>query len=305
MMIETVPFIHMESQGTSCTSYLSPRRHTLGVIVFILFLCDQNYALLNPPNIQLPLRYKKTSGIFNPQQLYHQELSHSQSDTSLSIFFRKSSNDPDKIDASRDKSKARKEKGVLDTIRKPFKKKTEIKASYIDTNAIERSRGSTRVPEKGNACRIIESSFKGFFERRSSHMLNLEVHTDPHTNSIFKLLRGKIGRVHVNFDRLAFPRIKISGGGQISLPKDISFALLSIPSSIQRGFNVKRFPSDFELEANNVIFSQDDLKESFWIKKGVELLLTRILKSVMVRIMGGVAVASSSVETIEILVSTA
>ena len=134
-------------------------------------------------------------------------------------------------------------------------------------------------------------------------MLHLNVHADPQTNSLRKLfLRGKIGKVHVNFDRLAFPRIKISGGGQFRLPKDVSFAWLStMPGSFPFG-NVKRFPSNFELEANNVIFTQEDVQDSFWIRRGLELLLNRILKSMVVRTMGGIAVVAAKVHSVDILV---
>lgn len=272
-------------------------------ICFLLFyqlLIDHIEAFISSPNNIL----KSTAQC--PLSLPEDQI---RGNTSLNIFFRKNSNDHDKKSIAEDKIIIRSPDDERSSSRswrffkKSPKKRTAIRSTYVDTTAMldNTNQIRPRTKEKKTGCRIIEHHALAFFQRRSVHLLNLKIDADPYTNSFSRLIRGKIGKLNVNFDRIALPRIKISGGGQFRLPYGATFSLLSIPSFIQNSFNIKRFRSDFELEANQVIFTEDDVKESFWIRKGVELLLNRILKAIVVRTMGGVAVVKSVVKTVEIL----
>ena len=274
---------------------------------------DSNLIRLTPstsPNLSSSsLTYPKRTNNFERNA----NNQHRKKTTSLNVFFRKNANEQNekkqkdtRMNRRNEDGEGLKSRNFFYRIKKPFKKITAIRSTYIDSppslvaeNLAERD----KEIEKRTGCRIVESTFLGFFQRRSSFAQHLTVHADPKSNSLSRLLRGKIGTVHVNFDRLVFPRIQISGGGQFRLPNGFNFALLSVPSAIQTNFGIKRFTSSFELEANNVIFIQEDVMTSFWIRRGVELLLNRILKSVVVRTMGGVAVVSSAVKVVEILVS--
>lgn len=307
-----------KSRSRSCiisqTSDLKRVKHSLFTLtskaksVFFLLLCSYrvNAFTLTVDNSRTP-RNLPSSSFVSPKESFGDSTS-----TSLHVFFRKSSNDPDGGKIREEKLKAISQKdgkiiqsrGLMHNLKKPFVKRTDLQSAYADTAPALHLNQMSEQPKRGAGARIVESNGLGFFQRRSSHSQNLEVHADPSTNSLSRLLRGKIGRVHVNFDRLVFPRIKISGGGQFCLPHGCSFALLSIPHKIQTSFGVKRFTENFELEANNVIFTQDDVMNSFWIRKGLELLLNRILKCVIVRTMGGVAVIKCSVDTVKILVCT-
>lgn len=190
---------------------------------------------------------------------------------------------------------------------------TPNKNSLVLQGKIEAKEESSRA-----ICKYLEERTKIFFVNRSTHHLNLRVQADPRSNSFSRFIRGKIGTIHINFDRLALPKIKISGGGQFSLVRGADVQMLSFVNVLQqlsgtavpqneyvpKVLSIKRFSSPFDLQATNLILIQDDVMSSIWIKQGLRILLNRILKRIVVRTMGNLAVVAVDVETVEILVST-
>lgn len=238
-----------------------------------------------------------------------------QSWSSLNVLFRKSSNKKigsDSPDANTE-NVCHEIKGIVSAREKKKSFNTEIRCTSVaqiadlDTrNMIREELPPTTLMDNErksttSGCRVVESQMEGFFRRRSQHMKNLQVHADKCSNSLLRLLRGIVGTVHVTFDRLAFKKITMSGG-EFSIPDGAEFALLSLNPGPTNW--VKRYPKDFRIQATNVIFNQDDVMNSFYIKRGIELMLRRILKNLLVRTMGStVQIQSVEVTKVEILES--
>jgi len=235
-----------------------------------------------------------------------------QSWSSLNVLFRKSSNklkkDGEEMPKAEDlidgqaSAKPREKRLRHFPLKNPFRtairstamgRSTDLDTSTnIHTPSSQQESGSlynnnvnsNNRSSRNTGCRIVETQAEGFFRRRSAHMSNLRIYADPLSNSLSRLIRGVVGTVHVTFDRLAFNKISMSGGGRFSIPNGADFALLSLNPGPTNW--VKRFPNDFRLDATSVIFTQEDIMNSFYIKRGIELMLNRILKTVLVRTMG-------------------
>jgi hypothetical protein len=122
---------------------------------------------------------------------------------------------------------------------------------------------------------------------------NLIVECDP-TSSVLQFLRGHFYcDATINLDRIVFGNFQISGG-QLQARNFclnlFSFAPITIPMAAS-----PRYPNQFDLIAQNLTFTQEDLWESSCIRNGLRRLMTRILKQ------KGLSAMNVSLQSIQIL----
>jgi len=126
---------------------------------------------------------------------------------------------------------------------------------------------------------------------KGSH-INMEVQCDPSTN-LLDVARGYFcGDASVDFDRIVFGPIRMSGG-RIEAHK-MGLNLYTFAPLFKGG---PRFPHAFDFVAKNITFTQEDLFESNCIRNGLRRLLTRILQS------RGLRPSTISIDSISILPS--
>ena len=128
-----------------------------------------------------------------------------------------------------------------------------------------------------NPGRIVEGALTNFVHRHAIHTLNLRISSRSlNTTGAFPLLlRGDVGELDVSFDRLAFPSLKLSGGGTIR-----ALGLTVNPCSFLpvTGRFARRFRDPFELQALGCVFTQEDIRNSSLLRDGLGMLLERIVK---------------------------
>lgn len=109
---------------------------------------------------------------------------------------------------------------------------------------------------------------------KSSHV-NMTI--ECHPRSGLDLLRGHFrSDAAVDFDRIVFPAIRMSGGRLEA--ERLALNLWSFtPDLIPMGS--MRYPNQFDFVAHDITFTQADLFESNCIRNGLRRLLTRILKN--------------------------
>jgi hypothetical protein len=122
---------------------------------------------------------------------------------------------------------------------------------------------------------------------------NLIVECDP-TSGVLQFLRGQFYcDATINLDRIVFGNFQVSGG-QLQAKNFclnlFSFAPINIPMAAS-----PRYPNRFDLIAQNLTFTQDDLWESTCIRNGLRRLMTRILKQ------KGLSAMNVSLRSIQIL----
>jgi hypothetical protein len=159
------------------------------------------------------------------------------------------------------------------------------------------------VVEKGSPfVRITRKTFEKILTERldkwsNGTNINMSVECDP-TSTLLQLLRGQFHcDATVNLDRIVFGNIRFSGG-QLQAKNFgvnlLSFAPNTLPLPLAPS---PRFPRQFDLVAQNLTCTQDDLCESSCIRNGLRRLLTRILKN------RGLAALNVSIQSIQVLQS--
>lgn len=143
---------------------------------------------------------------------------------------------------------------------------------------------------------LIEANVLRRLKKWTHHMRNVKVQARLDEKFLFcAILRGEIrSDVRVDFDRLAFPNLKISAGGRIDVNR-CSLSLLSLVPRVNNIYPGRRFTRPFEFHAQGCTLTQDDILESTCLRNGLQNLLNRILTRY--------AYSTASVETVQILVS--
>mmetsp|Transcript_10184 Transcript_10184/g.13253 ORF Transcript_10184/g.13253 Transcript_10184/m.13253 type:complete len:590 (-) Transcript_10184:66-1835(-) len=141
---------------------------------------------------------------------------------------------------------------------------------------------------------MVENALYNRLSRWTDHMRNVNVQARPRDRFLYRsLLRMTIeSDLRVDFDRLAFPNLKISAGGRI----DVNGCSISVPSilpHIGQIYPGRRFVRPFEFHATNCTLTQDDVLESPCIINGLQTLLNRILQRY--------AYSTAKVETVQII----
>src|SRR3569832_2343662 len=128
---------------------------------------------------------------------------------------------------------------------------------------------------------VAENILTGLIDRitKGQH-IKLDVHCAPNGNAL-DLLRGHFqSDASVEFDRLVFPCIRISGGRLEAQRLAVNLWSFT-PSASSSRRRRRRYPNQFDFVAHDVKFTQDDLFESNCIRNGLRRLLVRILKKHM------------------------
>lgn len=104
---------------------------------------------------------------------------------------------------------------------------------------------------------------------------NMIVECDP-TSNILQFIRGQFHcDATIILDRIVFSNFQVSGGQLQAKNFCLNlFSFLRIPIAAS-----PRYPNQFELHAQNMTLTQEDLWESSCIRNGLRRLMTRILKS--------------------------
>ena len=105
--------------------------------------------------------------------------------------------------------------------------------------------------------------------------MNLKIKSDATSRSAV-LLRGELGSVRATFDRLSFPSLKLSGGGTITAT-DLNLNTASFVPALGRF--VRRWSHPFTLRATDCVLTQEDLRTSRCIRRGLTNLGNRILRN--------------------------
>ena len=169
----------------------------------------------------------------------------------------------------------------------------EIRGSQTISLSLDDDKDNTK---ESALQKLIEKSVYNRLKVWSTHMRNVEVKARLHNHFVFRaLLRGQIrSDVRAKFDRLAFPNLKISGGGRIDV-NGCALSLLSIAPGIGDIYNGKRYVQPFEFYVD-CILNQDDIFQSSCIKNGLQNLLNRILRRF--------SFSAAAVESVEIMVGS-
>lgn len=157
------------------------------------------------------------------------------------------------------------------------------------------------VVERGSPfARITRMAFENMLTERLDRWsngthTNLNVECDP-TSNLLQFLRGQFHcDAIVNLDRIVFGSIRVSGG-QLQAKNFclnlFSFAPMNV---IPLTAPAPRYPNQFDLLAQNLTFTQEDLCESPCIRNGLKRILTRILKN------RGLAALKISIRSIQVL----
>jgi hypothetical protein len=157
----------------------------------------------------------------------------------------------------------------------------------------------TNIIDKGSPfVRITRKTFQKILMERLDKWSkgmnsNIIVECDP-TSNILQFFRGQFHcDATINLDRIIFGNIQISGG-QLQAKNFclnlFSFAPFTFPLAPS-----PRFPSQFDLLAQNMTFTQDDLWESSCIRNGLRRLIKRILKN------RGLTAMNVSIQSIRVL----
>lgn len=135
--------------------------------------------------------------------------------------------------------------------------------------------------------------------------MNLKIKSDATSRSAV-LLRGELGSVRATFDRLSFASLKLSGGGTITAT-DLNLNTASFVPALGRF--VRRWSHPFTLRATDCVLTQEDLRTSRCIRRGLTNLGNRILRNLaamgdaspldVVRIDRGARLSVSTVEVVD------
>jgi hypothetical protein len=178
---------------------------------------------------------------------------------------------------------------------------SDVDADAEDDEVSLEAEGDGRSPLTRITSSVAESILTGLVDRLSkgSHV-NLSVKCAPNGNA-YDLLRGHFqSDASVTFDRLVFPCIRMSGGRLEAHRLAInlwSFTRSPLSASQPTTARRRRYPSQFDFVAHDMIFTQDDLFQSNCIRNGLRRLLVRILKNHM-------SLSSVSITSIRILTTS-
>jgi hypothetical protein len=142
-----------------------------------------------------------------------------------------------------------------------------------------------------------ESFLYGLFEKWSVEPAeSLQVHVKPRGNVLRRILLGKIkADVTVKFDKIRFRPIQVSNG-TIEAKKLLLNLWSFTPEVIRKG--ATRYPSQFDFQFMDCVFTEEDLLNSQSIRNGLQQLLYRVLSR------AGVSPNDVVVTSIRILVSS-
>ena len=140
---------------------------------------------------------------------------------------------------------------------------------------------------------------------KNKTQMNLKIKSDATSRSAV-LLRGELGSVRATFDRLSFASLKLSGGGTITAT-DLNLNTASFVPALGRF--VRRWSHPFTLRATDCVLTQEDLRTSRCIRRGLTNLGNRILRNLaamgdaspldVVRIDRGARLSVSTVEVVD------
>jgi hypothetical protein len=170
--------------------------------------------------------------------------------------------------------------------------------SYFDPTLPNRKR-STKKREFW--ARMTQKWFRNFLlgiiHRRSvvpPHGLAVEAHTRGRFGGLNSLGQFRCDAT-IQFDRVTFPNIRLSGGGTL-MTKRLLVNLLAFGNNSWSSGR-PRYERPFEIIATNCTFTEDDLWASSCIRNGLSNLLVRILNN------AGVSTVQVKVTAVKILVS--
>lgn len=178
-------------------------------------------------------------------------------------------------------------------------------ASVTSTDSSSSSSSESRSPLTRITSSVAENILSGLLDRvTKGESVNVSVKCAPNGNAL-DLLRGHFqSDASVEFERIVFPCIRMSGGrleahrlainlwsftpdltaligsspspAPSSSPSSAAASVVSPPQAPRR-----RYPNQFDFVAHDMVFTQDDLYESNCIRNGLRRLLKRILKNHM------------------------
>jgi hypothetical protein len=155
---------------------------------------------------------------------------------------------------------------------------------YIFPSADNVNKADVAVPiisESGSPfTRITRKTFEKILTERldkwsNGANSNMIVECDP-TSNILQFMRGQFYcDATINLDRIVFGNFQVSGGQLQAKNFCLNlFSFLRIPLAAS-----PRYPDQFELHAQSMTLTQEDLWESSCIRNGLRRLMNRILKS--------------------------
>ena len=123
----------------------------------------------------------------------------------------------------------------------------------------------------------LENILIGIINRRSLEPpVDLQVNAQSRGGVLNPLLRGKVNAdAKIDVGRLVLPNIRMSGG-----TLEVKRMTMNVFGFCPQSFRLpsSRFPKQFDLHFQNMIFSREDLLDSSCIRNGLRRLLVRILR---------------------------
>jgi hypothetical protein len=185
------------------------------------------------------------------------------------------------------------------SIEDPFGFEENAEVSDEEGDDVSPAEADGRSPLTRITSSVAESILTGLIDRLSdgSHV-NLSVKCAPNGNA-YDLLRGHFqSDASVQFDRLIFPCIQMSGGRLEAHRLAINLwtftrsrPAASQPTERRR----RRYPNQFDFVAHDMVFTQEDLFQSSCIRNGLRRLLVRVLKNHMT--LSGISITSIRILT--------
>ena len=141
----------------------------------------------------------------------------------------------------------------------------------------------------------LENILIGIINRRALEPpVDLQVNAQSRGGALHPLLRGKVNAdAKIDVGKLVLPNIRMSGG-TLEVKRMTMNVFGFCPQSLR--LPSSRFPKQFDLHFQNMIFSRGDLLDSSCIRNGLRRLLVRILRD------RGVQASTVKVTSVNILV---
>lgn len=155
---------------------------------------------------------------------------------------------------------------------------------------------STTFPKNISVARglamVVENVLTGLITRHAIEVPeDLAIQARTHGHLVPRLLKGEFTtEAKISVGRLVFPIIRMSSG-----TLQVKRMTLNIMGFTHKGQS--RFPKQFELHADDIVFSRQDLMFSPCIRNGLRRLLVRVLRN------RGVETSTVKVTSVDILVS--
>ena len=173
--------------------------------------------------------------------------------------------------------------------------KTSGTAAASDTKSTSSNSTGRSISLSRFVSGTLENILIGIINRRSVEPpKDLQVQALTRGGALHPLLRGKVNAdAKINVGKLVLPNIRMSGG-----TLEVKRMILNVFGFCPDGLRLppSRFPKQFDLHFQNMIFTQEDLLGSCCITNGLRRLLVRILRD------RGVQASTVQVTSVNILV---